>query len=78
MAPNFEKILEKHIVNCRNSNTIFNGNSWIEYNTALDKLKEVWNAAIEEAAENAKAYDPIHAWNIPPVDEESILKLKIK
>ena len=27
---------------------------------------------LELAAENAKAYDPIHSWNIPVVDKKSI------
>lgn len=74
MKPNFEEILKKHRM--KNAKCY-----------AIEAMKEVWNMAIEEAAENAeekysdsKSYDTIlemEYYEIIGVDKESILKLKL-
>ena len=43
------------------------------FNMVLSAMKEACRQTLELAAENAKAFDTIHSWNIPSIDAQSIL-----
>ena len=49
-----------------------NGTTMYTRKAVLILMKEVCKQTLELVAENAKAYDPIHSWNIPVVDKKSI------
>lgn len=75
MKPNFEEILKKH------SNICFD-----EYEGVIEAMKEVWNKAIEVAADNADADFNILCIPDNKIDRDdievyvlknSILKLKV-
>lgn len=70
-TPNFEETWNKWIVKLG-----FNQSEVLPHDNAIKAFKEVWNLAIEKAAEEAKT---IHYTNGKDytIDKQTILKLKL-